>query len=109
MKRTILVLGGLAALGVALCACETVQGARDAFLKGEVLSYDQYRTAGDPTDNPQPTADTILKQLGQPRAVHDRDGVIRRLDYHSYSLNGDLKVAEFTFDENQRLTKKELW
>ena len=88
-----------------LGGCSTVKG---WFLKGEVLTYEKYLTV-DQSAKPTPTAETVIATLGMPKAVHDRDGIRRRIDYYAYSLTGDLKVAEFTFDENEKLVKKELW
>ncbi len=109
MKRAALVLSSILFLGgalVALPGCET--SPRCWFLKGNCLTYDQYLTM-DQSANPAPTADLVLKTFGKPMSVHDRDGIRRRIDYYSYSLTGDLKIAEFTFDENEKLVKKELW
>jgi hypothetical protein len=77
-------------------------------LKGECLSYEKYLSV-DPTAVPTPTVDTVISQLGTPMNVHDRNGKRRSVDYHAYSLTGEMKVAVFTFDENEKLVKKELW
>jgi hypothetical protein len=111
MKRAVLLASGLATLCGVLAAapgCSSMSSARCWFLKGACLTYEQY-LAVDQTANPAPTADYVIKTLGAPLEVHDRDGVPRRVDYHCYSLNGDMKIAEFQFDENQKLVKKELW
>lgn len=109
MKRAL--FSGLMALCGVLAAapgCSTMQSVQNAMLKGEVLTYDQYLSI-DQSANPTPTAEMVMKMLGTPLTVHDENGVVRRIDYHAYSLNGDLKTAEFTFDENQKLVKKMLW
>jgi outer membrane protein assembly factor BamE (lipoprotein component of BamABCDE complex) len=103
MKRAAIVF--LAAGALLLSGCTTV---RCWFVKGECLTYEQYLSI-DQSANPAPTADQVLKTLGNPLAVRDRDGVRRRVDYYAFSLNGDLKIAEFTFDANEKLVKKELW
>jgi hypothetical protein len=88
-----------------LAGCSSV---RCWFLKGECLTYEQYLSI-DQSANPAPTADQVLKTLGAPLAVRDRDGIRRRIDYYAYSLNGDLKIAEFRFDANEKLVEKQLW
>jgi hypothetical protein len=97
----VVALGGLAALVVLAPGCGTVR-------KGSLLTYDEYLSI-DTATTPTPTADTVLSKLGMPKSVHDRNGVRRRIDYHTYTLNGDMKTAEFSFDENEKLVKKELW
>ncbi len=105
MKRFVLVSVALAGGLLAVGGCSTV---RCWFLKGECLTYDQYLSI-DQSASPKPTAEEVLKKLGTPQEVHDRDGVRRRIDYHCWSLTGDMKTAEFTFDEQEHLVKKELW
>jgi hypothetical protein len=90
---------------VTLAGCNSV---RCMFVKGRCLSYEQY-LAVDQDARPAPTVESVLTSLGKPAAVHDRDGATRQLDYYTYSLTGDLKLAEFTFDENGNLVKKWLW
>jgi hypothetical protein len=108
MKR-LLAPGLLALSGVlALPGCATYNEVHSWFLTGDVLTYTEYLSV-DQTGVPAPTPDYVLKKLGDPLEVHDRNGVIRSIDYHCYSLNDDLKIATFTFDENQKLVKKELW
>src|SRR5262245_34862857 len=110
MKRILLLVPGLAVLcgALALPSCSTYNSVRSAFLTGDVLTYTQYLSV-DQSGTPAPTPDYVLKTLGKPLEVHDRNGVIRSIDYHCYSLNDDLKIASFFFDENQKLVKKELW
>jgi len=111
MKRAIVLASGLLALAGTLVAapgCSTTSSVRCWFLTGRCLSYEQYLSL-DQDASPPPTAATVLSTLGAPKSVHDRDGVRRRIDYYAYSLTGDLKIAEFTFDENEKLVKKELW
>ena len=111
MKRavaTALLAVAVAAPLAVLPGCSTGQSVRCWFLKGTCLSYQDYLSV-DQDANPAPTADSVLSKLGKPLAVHDRDGIRRRIDYYAYSLTDDLKIAEFTFDENEKLLKKELW
>ncbi len=111
MKRILVLVAGSASLvGVlgVLPGCETVHSVHGWFLSGAVLTYQQYLSV-DQAAVPAPNADSVIKTLGKPMEVHDRDGVIRAVDYHCYSLNGDLKLATFFFDENQKLVKKEMW
>jgi hypothetical protein len=111
MKRALLVCAGLTALFGTISAttgCATVQKVNELFLKGEVLTYEKYLSV-DQAASPPPKADTVISTLGMPMAVHDRDGVRRRIDYHCYSLTGEMKIAEFQFDEHENLVKKELW
>lgn len=106
MKRTLFVVAALAGLAATL---STAPGcSMGAVFAGNVLSYEQYLSI-DQDMKPTPTADTVLQALGMPKTVHDRNGVRRRIDYNAKSLTGDLKTAEFTFDENEKLVKKELW
>lgn len=77
-------------------------------LSGDVITYDQYRSI-DPELNPKPTVDDVINTLGTPMAVHDRNGARVRVDYHAYGLDDSLKRAEFHFDKNEKLVKKELW
>jgi hypothetical protein len=107
VSSVVVAFAGLGALALG-AGCSTVNTARGWFLKGNVLTYEQYLSI-DPAATPTPTADTVLQQLGMPLSVKDRDGVRRRIDYHAYSLTGDLKNAEFSFDENEKLVKKDLW
>lgn len=100
-----LLLGALAGLS----GCTTTKKwYADTFLAGNVLTYEQYLSM-DQDANPPPTVDDVLAKLGTPMDVRDSDGVRRRLDYHAFSLTDDLKIAEFHFDSNERLMKKELW
>ena len=111
MKRTFVVALHLAALSgvvVAAPSCASNPVFPSLFLKGTVLTYPQYLSI-DQAATPAPTADMVLKSLGTPMEVRDRDGLIREIDYHAYSLNGDLKIATFFFDANQKLVKKDLW
>ncbi len=111
MKRVLVLASGLALLCGTLGAapgCGTASSVRCMFLKGNCLSWEQYLSI-DQQASPAPSVDDLLKQFPSPLAVHDRDGALRRIDYHCYSLTGDLKIAEFTFDEGKKLVKKELW
>ena len=111
MKRAVVVASGLLALGFVLAAapgCAASRAFQCMFFKGNCISYDQYLSV-DQSAVPTPTAEAVLQSLGSPMAVHDRNGIRRSIDYHAYSLTGELKVAQFTFDENEKLVKKELW
>ena len=107
MKHALARTAGLAALAAVLVAagCSSLTC---MFGKGRCVSYDEY-LAIDQSASPKPTAEDVVKRLGEPMAVHDRNGKRRSIDYHAYSLTGDMKVAVFTFDENEKLVKKELW
>ena len=103
------------ALGLVLAASPLLVGCRTSkeayagvFLTGATLTYDQYLSQ-DVKAVPQVTVQSLVEALGKPRSVVDRDGLTRRVEYHTFSLNGDLKMAEFHFDVNERLVKKELW
>jgi hypothetical protein len=111
MKRTVVLVSCLAALaGVLVVApgCANNPFFPSLFRKGTVLTYKQYLSI-DQSATPTPTADFVLKTLGTPMEVRDRDGRIREIDYHAYSLNDDMKIATFFFDANQKLVKKDLW
>ena len=111
MKRAVVLAAGLFALAgsvAVLPGCSTTSSVRCWFLKGSCLTYEQYLSL-DQDASPPPTADMVLATLGAPKAVHDRDGARRRIDYYAYSLTGELKIAEFSFDDSEKLTKKELW
>ena len=97
---------GLVVAGSA--GCGTMNTVRGWFLHGDVISYDQY-LAVDQNADPKPSVEDIMKSLGRPMQVHDRNGARVRLDYHAYGLDDSLKRAEFHFDKNEKLTKKELW
>jgi hypothetical protein len=77
-------------------------------LSGDLIDYEQYLSI-DQEANPKPSVDDVISRLGSPASVHDRDGARIRLDYHAYSLNDELKRAQFFFDKNEKLLKKELW
>lgn len=111
MKNARSLVLGLSVLCATLggaAGCAQVNTAHGWLLRGNVLTYDQYLSI-DQSAKPTPTAENVIQTLGKPMSVHDRDGIRRRIDYHCYSLNDDLKIAEFTFDENEKLVKKELW
>ena len=111
MKRTLLLVCGLSStFGVLFVApaCSVVNPMKTWFMKGTILSYDEYLSV-DQAQKPTPTAAMVMSKLGSPLEVRDRDGVIREIDYHAYSLNDDLKIATFMFDANQKLVKKDLW
>lgn len=104
MKRAI--VSAVLAISLAtLAGCTTV---KCWFVKGRCLSYEQYLSV-DQDARPVPTVESVMTSLGKPAAVHDRDGATRQLDYYTYSLTGELKLAEFTFDESGNLVKKWLW
>ncbi len=93
----------------ALVGCQSVkEGYAYAFLSGATLTYDQYLSQ-DVDAVPPVTVESLIDVLGKPADVYDRNGIRRRVDYHSFSLTGDLKRAEFHFDRDEKLIKKELW
>ncbi len=104
------------ALGLLLAATPLLSGGCQAmtetyasvFYSGQTLTYDEYLSQ-DSHAVPQVTVDSLIETLGEPRSVFDRDGMRRRIEYHAFSMTGDLKIAEFHFDANERLIKKELW
>jgi hypothetical protein len=111
MKRTLVLVCGLSSVFGVLAvapACSVVNPMKTWFMKGDVLTYEEYLSV-DQAQKPTPTADMVMKKLGTPMEVRDRDGAIREIDYHAYSLNDDLKIATFFFDANQKLAKKDLW
>ena len=111
MKRAVVVASGLLALSGLLAVapgCSASRAFGCLFMKGNCITYDQYLSV-DQNASPTPTAESVLQSLGNPMAVHDRNGIRRSIDYHAYSLTGELKVATFTFDDNEKLEKKELW
>jgi hypothetical protein len=111
MIRKLVVVSCLATLGGALVVaggCTSSPLFPTMFLKGTVLTYQQYLSV-DQSASPSPTPKIVLAKLGTPMEVRDRDGLIREIDYHAYSLNGDMKIATFFFDANQKLVKKDLW
>ena len=111
MKRVLVVSSGLLFLVIAaqsLAGCGGPPTMPCWVLKGECITYEKYLSI-DQTAIPTPTTDTVIAALGTPMAVHDRNGKRRSIDYHAFSLTGDMKVAVFTFDENEKLVKKELW
>ena len=102
-------LGLLLAATPILAGCQSSKEAYAAlFYKGDTITYDQYLSQ-DVNAVPQVSVDSLLEALGKPRAVVDRDGVRRRIEFNAFSMTGDLKVAEFHFDVNEKLVKKELW
>jgi hypothetical protein len=107
--RTALTLLSLGLFLGAAPGCRTTTDIYGAiFLTGELIDYPQYQQI-DPEANPKPTVDDVINTLGKPTAIHDRNGVRVRLDYHAYGLDDSLKRAEFHFDKSEKLTKKELW
>jgi len=111
MKRAVVVASGLLALTGVLAAapgCAASRAFQCMFMKGNCITYEQYLSV-DQSSVPKPTAESVLQMLGGPMAVHDRNGIRRSIDYHAYSLTGELKIATFTFDDNEKLEKKELW
>jgi hypothetical protein len=102
-------LGLLLAATPLLAGCHTSKEAYAAvFYKGTTITYDQYLSQ-DVQAVPPVTVESLVETLGKPRAVADRDGVRRRIEYNAFSMTGDLKTAEFHFDANEKLIKKELW
>ena len=104
-------LARCALLGLLLAATPMVSGCQmyaDVFYRGKTLTYDDYLTQ-DVRAVPPVTVKSLLEDLGDPRAVVDRDGVRRLVKYNAFSMTGSLKTAEFHFDVNERLVKKELW
>jgi hypothetical protein len=95
----------LASLGGCRTITETWVG---AVHKGDLITYEQYLSI-DPAANPKPSVDDVINTLGTPNDIHDRDGARVRLDYLCMSLNDEVKRAEFHFNKDERLTKKELW
>jgi len=98
----------VAALG-SLGGCQSTKEAyADTFLAGRTITYDEYLELN--TQGTVPVSvDDVIARLGKPASVHDRDGARRRLDYHAFSMTGELKRAEFHFDREERLTKKAMW
>jgi hypothetical protein len=109
MKRTIFA-AVLVAAGVvgATTGCGTWNSAKCWFSTGRCLTYEEYLSV-EPNSNPPPSASEVLAKLGKPMKVMDTNGVRRRIDYHSETLTGEMRVAEFYFDEQEKLVKKELW
>jgi hypothetical protein len=110
MKRALALSLGLLLVSAALtgACCGGPPTTPCWMLKGECLTYEKYLSI-DQSAVPTPTAESVMSALGTPMAVHDRNGKRRSIDYHAYSLTGDMKIATFTFDENEKLVKKELW
>jgi hypothetical protein len=108
MKHVLTVALALSGLGGALVALPGCSSVQCWFMKGACLTYEQYLSV-DQSAVPAPTADFVMKTLGPPLAVHDRGGSVRRIDYHCYSITGEMKIAEFNFDENGKLVDKFLW
>ncbi len=99
----------LALLLAAAPGCRSVTEATVwAFRKGDLITYEQYMGI-DAAANPKPSVDDVINTLGVPNDLHDRDGARVRVDYLCMALNDELKRAEFHFDKNERLLKKELW
>jgi len=102
-------LAAVLAVSPLLANCQGVKKVyADTLLSGTTLTYDQYLSQ-DVDAVPPVTVDSLIKALGSPADVYDRDGVRRRVEYHAFSMTGDLKRAEFHFDRDEKLTKKELW
>ena len=97
-------------LAVAAGGCKSIKETyAETFLTGEILTYEQYRAVGE-YPAPRPTARDVLDSLGEPADVdYDDDGRIRKIVYHAFSLLDQLKRAEFHFDGDGVLTKKDLW
>jgi hypothetical protein len=102
-------LGLLLAATPLLAGCRTSKEAYAAvFYKGTTITYAEYLSQ-DVQAVPPVTVDSVIETFGAPRSVADRDGVRRELTYNAFSMTGDLKMAEFHFDRNEKLVKKELW
>ena len=96
--------------------CKTVKEAyADTVLRGETITYEQYLSmitidqakaagSGDPAN-----ADQLIARLGKPASVYDLNGKRRKIVYNAFSLSDELKKAEFHFNENEVLMKKQLW
>ena len=109
MKHVVIVSSALLALAAApLAGCGGPPIMPCWMLKGECISYDQYLSV-DQSAVPTPTVDTVIAALGTPMDVSDRNGRRRSVRYHAYSLTGEMKTAVFSFDESEKLVKKELW
>lgn len=105
----VLTVGAVLAAAVPLVGCQSVKETyAHTFLSGATLSYDQYLSQ-DVDSVPPVTVDSLIDALGEPADVYDRDGIRRRVEYHAFSMTGDLKRAEFHFDRDEKLVKKELW
>lgn len=100
---------GLALTVLSAPGCRTVKEAyAHTLLTGEILSYEEYLSIGEGAD-PHPTAQQVLDRLGEPEHVEMQNGKRFRIRYHAFSIMEMLKRAEFVFDEDERLTKKDLW
>lgn len=112
MRRRLFALVSAAPFALAILAssgCRTMTEASVwAFRRGDLITYEQYQSI-DPNANPKPSVDDVINALGSPNDMHDRDGARVRVDYLALSINDELKRAEFHFDKNERLLKKELW
>lgn len=102
----VLTLAAAAAGGAA--GCGTMNTVRSWFLRGDVISYDQYLSI-DAHAEPKPSVDDVINALGRPSSYQDKNGARVRLDYHAYGLDDTLRRAEFRFDKNERLIDKSLW
>ena len=109
--RTVPVLAALS-LGLVLAGTTGCRAMTDVWgwccITGELIDYGQYQ-AIDVDANPKPTVDDVINTLGKPNAIHDRNGVRVRVDYRAYGSDDSLRRAEFHFDKNEKLVKKELW
>jgi hypothetical protein len=76
--------------------------------RGALVTYEQYQQI-DTEANPKLGVEDVMEILGKPMEVHDRNGARVRLDYHAFGMDESLKRAEFHFDKNEKLLKKELW
>lgn len=107
--NAVLAAASLSLVFLAAPGCRAMTSAYGwAFLSGDIVSYDQYAQV-DADANPKPSVDDVMNMLGKPSAIHDRNGARVRIDYHAYGLDDTLKRAEFHFDKNEKLVKKELW
>ena len=104
-------LAAVATLAAALATAGCPSAKRwyaDTLLCGETITYQQFLDQDQYAD-PKPTVDDVLRSLGEPLEVIQGKGFRRKLVYHGYNVHDDLARAEFTFDKDERLMKKEMW
>lgn len=105
--RALTVVALFLATGLAGCrSAKEVYAA--ALLTGNTITYEQYLSIEQDRD-PPPTVDEVVRALGKPAQVYDRNGKRLKVVYHAFSMTDQLKRAEFHFDGEERLMKKELW
>lgn len=108
-RATATTLFALATLTPLCAGCKSVKEMyADVVLKGDTITYQQYLDMA--IDGPdRVSADMLIAKLGKPASVKDRNGKRRLIYYNAFSLTDELKKAEFHFDEDEMLMKKELW